>query len=75
MDEHYGWIPFIGKWCLMFASVTINGIYKLSRQDIEGDNDDMHSEDNLLCLKMRFQIIHAPKILMIKTLKPLIIQA
>jgi hypothetical protein len=24
-----------------------DGIYKVSRQDIEDDNDDMHSQDNL----------------------------
>jgi len=23
MDEHNGRIPFIGRWCLMFASVII----------------------------------------------------
>jgi hypothetical protein len=22
MDEHYGWIPSIRRWCLMFASIT-----------------------------------------------------
>jgi len=23
MDEHYGWISSIGRWCLMFTSITI----------------------------------------------------
>jgi L-asparagine transporter-like permease len=23
MDEDYGWIPSIGRWCLMFAFVAI----------------------------------------------------
>jgi hypothetical protein len=26
MDEHYEWIPSIGKWCLMFAFVIIEDL-------------------------------------------------
>jgi len=24
MDEHYGWIPSIRRWCLMFACIKIS---------------------------------------------------